>query len=64
MAENTKIEWCDHTFNPWHGCEKISPGCANCYAAAMSKRNPSVLGKWGSDGTGTKSTRALTFGFS
>lgn len=51
MAENTKIEWCDHTFNPWHGCEKISPGCANCYAAAMSKRNPVVLGEWGPDGT-------------
>lgn len=33
MAENTKIEWCDHTFNPWIGCTKISPGCTNCYAA-------------------------------
>ena len=19
------------TWNPWHGCKKISPGCANCY---------------------------------
>lgn len=33
MAENSKIEWCHHTFNPWIGCAKISPGCANCYAS-------------------------------
>lgn len=35
MAENTKIEWADHTFNPWMGCTKVSPACANCYAAEM-----------------------------
>lgn len=35
---NSKIEWCDHTFNPWIGCNAISPGCANCYAAAWAKR--------------------------
>ncbi len=32
MGEKTQIAWCDHTFNPWIGCTKISPGCANCYA--------------------------------
>ena len=32
MAENTKIEWTDHTFNPWIGCTKVSPGCDHCYA--------------------------------
>ncbi|MEM9213995.1 MAG: DUF5131 family protein [Cyanobacteria bacterium P01_F01_bin.150] len=32
MAETTKIQWTDHTFNPWIGCTKISPGCAHCYA--------------------------------
>lgn len=32
MSEKTKIQWCDHTFNPWIGCTKVSPGCANCYA--------------------------------
>lgn len=32
MAENSKIEWTDHTWNPWIGCTKVSPGCANCYA--------------------------------
>lgn len=38
MAENTKIEWCDHTFNPWVGCTRVSDGCDNCYAAALDKR--------------------------
>ena len=32
MSENSKIEWTDHTFNPWIGCTKVSPGCAHCYA--------------------------------
>jgi protein gp37 len=32
MGANTKIEWCDHTFNPWIGCTKVSPACAHCYA--------------------------------
>jgi protein gp37 len=35
MGENTKIEWADHTFNPWMGCTKVSPACDNCYAAEM-----------------------------
>jgi len=39
LMENTKIEWCDHTFNPWIGCVKVSPGCTNCYAETlMDKR--------------------------
>ena len=32
MAENSKIEWCDHTFNPWRGCSKVSEACRHCYA--------------------------------
>lgn len=32
MSENSKIEWTDHTFNPWIGCTKVSEGCRNCYA--------------------------------
>lgn len=32
MAENSRIGWTDHTFNPWIGCAKVSPGCKNCYA--------------------------------
>jgi protein gp37 len=33
LAENSKIEWCDSTFNPWMGCTRISPACDHCYAA-------------------------------
>lgn len=32
MAENSKIEWTDATFNPWIGCTKVSPACDFCYA--------------------------------
>lgn len=38
MAEQTKIEWVDHTFNPWIGCTRVSAACDNCYAAAMAHR--------------------------
>jgi protein gp37 len=47
MGQHSKIEWTDHTFNPWRGCTKVSPGCANCYAEKMSHRNPKLLGVWG-----------------
>ena len=32
MAKHSKIEWCDHTWNPWVGCRKVSQGCRHCYA--------------------------------
>lgn len=32
MGEHSKIEWTDHTFNPWIGCTKVSPACDGCYA--------------------------------
>lgn len=32
MAADSKIEWTDHTFNPWIGCTKVSPACDHCYA--------------------------------
>jgi protein gp37 len=38
MAENTAIEWCDHTFNPWEGCQKVGPGCDHCYAETRNAR--------------------------
>lgn len=54
MASNSKIEWTDATWNPikafnlasggektsgrGHYCEKVSPGCANCYAERMQPR--------------------------
>jgi protein gp37 len=47
MGENSKIEWTDHTFNPWVGCTKVSLGCDHCYAESWSKR--SGLVKWGNN---------------
>lgn len=49
-TEQSKISWTHYTFNPWRGCTKISPGCANCYAEKLSGRNPKALGVWGPDG--------------
>lgn len=36
MAENSKIEWTDHTVNLWWGCTKVHAGCDNCYAEYFS----------------------------
>jgi protein gp37 len=47
MGISTKIEWCDHTWSPWRGCEKVSEGCKYCYAEIGANRNPQVLGVWG-----------------
>ena len=38
MAQNTKIEWSEFSWNPVTGCNKISPGCKNCYAKRMACR--------------------------
>lgn len=38
MGKESGIQWTDHTFNPWWGCEKVSPGCASCYAEAWANR--------------------------
>lgn len=34
----TGISWTDLTWNPVSGCSKVSPGCQNCYAEALSRR--------------------------
>ncbi len=48
MSENSKIEWCDHTFNPWEGCQKIGRGCDNCYAEARNARfGGGIAVNWG-----------------
>lgn len=49
MSETTKIEWCDHTWNPWEGCSKVSEGCLNCYAETRANRFQTV--SWGPQGT-------------
>lgn len=45
MAENSNIEWTNHTFNPWIGCTKVSPACDHCYAEQVAKR---MQVSWGS----------------
>ena len=46
MGRDSKIEWTDHTFNPWIGCTKVSAGCKHCYAETrMDHRFGQV--KWG-----------------
>lgn len=36
MGQNSGIAWTHHTFNPWWGCEKVSPGCKHCYAEGLA----------------------------
>jgi protein gp37 len=36
MADNSKIEWTDATWNPITGCSVVSPGCTNCYAMRLA----------------------------
>ena len=38
MAHRSPIEWTESTWNPVTGCNKISPGCKNCYAERLAKR--------------------------
>lgn len=38
MAQASRIEWTDVTWNPVSGCTKISAGCDNCYAARFAER--------------------------
>jgi len=38
MSDKSAIEWTEATWNPVTGCDKISPGCENCYALTLAKR--------------------------
>lgn len=55
MAQNSKIEWTDHTVNLWWGCVKVHAGCDNCYAETWSNRFG--LNVWG-NGTPRKSIKS------
>jgi hypothetical protein len=59
MAENSNIEWTDHTFNPWIGCTKVSPGCDHCYAETWDarglQRGPT---RWGPHAARTRTSPA------
>jgi len=45
MGANSGIQWTHHTFNPWIGCTKVSPGCDHCYAEAYANRYGTA--EWG-----------------
>jgi len=54
MGKDTKIAWCDDTFNPWVGCMKISEACKHCYAAVSTPARTSRakgLELWGPPAT-------------
>jgi len=55
MSENSKIEWTDHTFNPWWGCTKVNSTCAHCYAERLDHR-------WGGDHWGPRNPRRMILG--
>lgn len=57
MGKTTKIEWTDHTFNPWTGCTKVSPGCKHCYAEAMMDKRFGRV-QWGPAGHRVKTSAA------
>lgn len=63
MAENSKIDWTDHSFNYWIGCMKVSAGCLRCYAESMMDKRYGRV-KWGQMKTDTTEpsvgTRVLT----
>lgn len=38
MSSGSAIEWTHATWNPVTGCDRVSPGCDNCYALSLSAR--------------------------
>ncbi len=54
MAEDTKIQWANHTFNPWIGCTKVATGCTHCYAESFAKQYNKAA--WGPHGTRVKTS--------
>lgn len=51
MSDRSAIEWTETTWNPTTGCDRVSPGCDNCYALALAKRLKSMgSAKYQADG--------------
>src|SRR5690349_2142126 len=44
VSDHSSIEWTDATWNPVTGCNKVSPGCKNCYAERFAERFRGVEG--------------------
>jgi protein gp37 len=59
MSENTKIEWTDHSWNPWEGCQKVGPGCDHCYAETRNARfGGGTASNWGPGAPRRRTTAA------
>lgn len=56
--QNSKIEWCDHTLNPWIGCQKVSAGCQHCYAETLMDHRYHKV-QWGPTGQRQRTSPAL-----
>jgi protein gp37 len=52
--KNSAIAWCDHTFNPWLGCEKVSRGCKHCYAETFARQRMGKPELWRGERQRTK----------
>ncbi len=51
MGDRSSIEWTDATWNPTTGCDRVSPGCDNCYALTLAGRLKAMgLQKYERDG--------------
>lgn len=65
MADKSKIEWTDATWNPITGCSIHSPGCINCYAMGLAgtrlKNHPSRAGLTKDSKTGPVWTGEVRF---
>ena len=59
MGENSAIAWTNHTFNPWIGCQRVSPGCVNCYAEALDARWRPNDSRWGPKASRTRTSKPL-----
>ncbi len=46
MAQKTSIAWCDLSWNPTHGCSRVSTGCRECYAETLSLRYGQTTKPW------------------
>lgn len=61
MAANSNIEWTDHTFNPWIGCQKVTDACKFCYAEEFVGTRLRKMGKLWGPNAGRHETAASTW---
>jgi len=63
----SSIEWTDEVWNPVTGCDRVSPGCAHCYALELAPRLRAMHqarggGKWANVPDGTRASSGPAFG--